>query len=1270
MGHFAKDDDISVTINGTRYQVPRALSEVTLNEYLRSYLQLGGTKVFCREGGCGACVVTATYPDAHSTSGQTVSRAINSCLCPILSCDGWSITTVEGVGTQKHPHPIQQRLTDHYGTQCGYCSPGMVMSMYSLLKEHPDGKPSAADVETALGGNICRCTGYRPILDAFKTFTKDGVKDVEEANCTPCLTNGELCTNACHRKANGQPVYVKKILDSVRETAPQWHSPQVPGRAIQTAAGSGQAQPVLRRRPHRGNTIRKSLFMGAAVSLTDVINTFDAESKNEGFQYLAKLAGLLRRTAQPPVRNAGSWGGNLAMKHRHPDFQSETFIALAIADATIVLGPGGKRLSIPDFMKEDLTGKVILGAELPVYSSRDYFFAAYKIMPRYQNAHAVVNAGFRVKVDRSKAGKVVIADKPIIVYGSIGPHFARAHKTEAFLAGKDGCIIKGHHGKDLADPAVLQETLRVLKAEIQPEYDPAEPSTEYKQALSLSLFYKFALEAVGELADSRYRSAVGYIHRPVSHGTQHWQTNKDKWPLTKPIPKLEAMAQCTGEAKFISDIEQDGLLHCAFALTEQANADIHNIDISAAVKAAGVVRVFLAADIPGVNNPLQVSPIAPPEQFLTDKHSDYAGQPVAFVVAETRDQAEAAAALVKITYSNIQKPILTFSDAIAAKSFHGEPIEIKIGDAQAGLASAPHKISGDFEMGTQAHYHMETMTALAVPNEDGLDVEAGTQWLDYEQAGVAQVLGIPKNCIRVTCRRNGGGFGAKAARHVHYTAAAAMAAWILKRPAKIHASLFEQSKFVGKRFPYYGKYEVGFDDKGRLLSVRYEVYCNTGTLNIMAPTMMWKEFGDSGYKSENWHFTLYNCKTNLPPNTATRAPGSTEGLYFMEYMLEHIANYLKQPSISVKQLNFLQEGDKNIADEPIEHNHLPTITEQLLKSSDYYERLKQTQQFNAEHRWRKRGLNVVPLRYPCGYTFAMLNCFVSIYHDDGSVAVSHGGIEIGQGINTKVAQTVAYELGIEVENVKILPTETLTSANCGPTGGSFTSEICCLAAIDCCKQLKERMAPVRQKLGDAVPWRQLVEACHWSNMDLSARARAAPIGFMPSPSAYHTFGAMCTEVEVDALTGEYQVNRMDVLYDCGESQSPYVDMGQIEGSVLMGLGYYTSEEVLYDAKTGANLCPSTWRYKPPTDKDIPVDFRVAMLRDAPNPLGVTRGKFVGEPPFCMSASVVFALRDAIGASLKEKGHSNDWFRIDTPMTIERVHHYANVQPEEMVYSKK
>ncbi|XP_055348687.1 uncharacterized protein LOC129595644 [Paramacrobiotus metropolitanus] len=1264
------DEKIHVKINGRNYDVPKTYSEVSLNDYLREHLQLTGTKVTCREGGCGACIVNAAFPDPLNP-GQIIQRSINSCLCPVLSCDGWEILTVEGIGDQKKPHPIQSALTDHYGTQCGYCTPGMVMNMYSLTQSSTS--LTKQEIENSFGGNICRCTGYRPILDAFKSFatSTDKICDLEDCGIPkPCaVENSRKCSGSCCGQA---PPYVLTLPAAVADFAPEWHKPEsladlyqllpkYTGRNVYYVVGH-TGKGVYNDTPYdvyidiKGirdlyavNATDDSLSLGANIPLREVIEIFQNQAKKAGFKYLNSLADIISRTAHVSVRNVGSWGGNLAMKNRHKEFPSDTFTALAIAKASITVGgPTESRMSVEDFLNTDLIGKVILRFDVPAFADSDYVFRTYKIMPRAQNAHGYVNAGFRVKADKSSTDKFMISESAI-VFGNINATFIHAPQTESAL-----------NGKDLGDSTVLQQAVAALNKELKPEEKPDEASAKYRKSLACSLLYKFALEVVGGSASERYRSAIGYIPRPVSSGMQTFVSKKENYPLSQPIPKLESMVQCTGEAKYISDIHQENFLHAAFVLTTEGRATIYRIDVTDAMALPGVVRVLTAADIPGENN-ITFSAESK-EELLASSQSIYAGQPAAIVVAETKDIAEAAAKLVKIQYSNVRNPVLSCKDAIREKSFHPGVVNVKAGDAEAAVKSAANQISGEFEIGTQAHFHMETMVAITYPTEDGVDIEAGTQNISTTQDAASKVLGIGKHRINVKIKRNGGGFGAKGGRNALIASASAVAAYILRRPVKMHQSLWDNLKSIGKRFPYYVQYKAGTDGAGKLQGVVLDVYCNIGAIYAYS-LRGWGKWGDNAYKCANWKMTLTPCKTNRPPNTYTRAPGSTEAIYTIETIMEHIAISLKQSSLNIKQLNFFQDGDKPLDGSTLTGNRLVPVTNLLLESAQYQERVQAVAGFNNNSRWKKKGLGVIPMRYAVEWQGGGYDCLIAVYKNGGTVAVTHGGIELGQGINTKVAQVIAYELGIDMKYIVIQPTMSITSANNRITAGGISSELLCLSAVETCNLLKANMKPVKDKNPND-SWEDLVEKCFKQGIALTAHQFVQAKSDKPQ---YSVYGAMCTEVTLDILTGEHQIDRLDLVYDCGESMSPYVDVGQVEGGTIMGLGYFTTEEVIYDMKTGQNLTFGTWKYKPPGAKDIPVDFRVTLLPNAPNPLGVLRSKTTGEAPLCMSSSVVFALRNAIKAHCEEIGKGDTWIRLDAPLTVERLQQYCSIEPAQFRY---
>ncbi|GAV02732.1 hypothetical protein RvY_13260-2 [Ramazzottius varieornatus] len=1147
------EEKITVTINGVKYNVPTTFSEVSLATYVRRHLHLTGTKLMCREGGCGICTVHVAHPDA---SGQIVQRSINSCLCPILSCDGWEVTTVEGIGSQEKPHPVQQALTDHYGTQCGFCTPGWIMTMYSLLQNSSGRSLTKQQIENNMDGNYCRCTGYRPILDAFKTFAQDGVNanaavcDLEDVGSKTCKTTGGPCHGKCADFRAGSP-YVAALAMEAAMIAPPWYKPttldelykkaeELAGKNVYYVVGH-TGKGVYNDYPYDAyvdlkgiaalsgvTKTDKVLTIAANTPLTDVISTFNQTASTSGFKYLTTLAAIISKTAHTSVRNAGSWAGNLALKNQHHDFPSDTYTAFTMAGTQLMIGPENKLYSMEDFLTFDLKGKFILQAHFPTYSD-DYVFRTYKIMPRATNAHALVEAGFRAKLDKGQQGQVVITERPALIFANINDEFVHAKATEDFLT-----------GKNIADPQLLKGALTTLQNEVQPKEDPAEASVEYRRSLAVSLFYKFALELVGDLADARYKTAVGSLVRPVSSGSQSFETKQENWPITQAIPKLESMVQCTGEAKYISDIETEGILRAAFVLTTQANASIYRLDATAAMALPGVLRVITASDVPGKN--VIGTPGRTPimgEEILATTQSYYAGQPVAIVVAVSREMAEEGAKLVKVEYFNVQTPILTCLDAINSNSFHETKMkDINVGDAEVAVKNAAVSVEGSFEMGAQQHFHTETMVTVCYPTEDGMNVEAGTQFIDGTQSAIAQACGLGKNKINVTVKRNGGGFGAKGSRINIVAAAVGIAAFVMKRPVKMHQSLWDNFKLIGRRLPYLIKYKAGTDAAGKLAGIVLDVYGDCGyqpSASVIVNGL--PNWIDNIYFSPAWKVRLHACKTNTPPNTHCRAPGSTEGIYMTEYVLQHLAYASGKNPVDLKRQNFLKNGDNLLEGATIKDCNIGPLTEQLMSSASYNDRAVAVDQFNKDNRWRKRGISVVPMRFAVHWRNGNYNCLVAIFHEGGTIAVTHGGIELGQGINTKVVQVIAYELGVEMSRIQVQPTMAITNANARGTYGSISTELVCLSAIECCRQLNDRLKPVKDA-NPNVKWEDLIETCYKQGIDLSARTWTNPKP--EEPLVYNTYCAMCTEVEVDILTGESHVLRLDCLYDCGESISPYI----------------------------------------------------------------------------------------------------------------------------------
>nr|CAD7265322.1 unnamed protein product [Timema shepardi] len=748
----------------------------------------------------------------------------------------------------------------------------------------------------------------------------------------------------------------------------------------------------------------------------------------------------------------------------------------------------------------------------------------------------------------------------------------------------------------------------------------------------------------------------------------------------------------------------------------------------------GVVRFLTAEDIPGKNcfTPPLVFLFEQEEIFCSGKVL-FAGQAVGLIVAETQQVANMAAQKVKIEYTNVKKPVILLREAAKSKDpnivqlekelkpkvvkanikprprhrlrirrsvvrkksmlqykialateflpekpppVHPTEIRTSISPSsavelnttsalanygtEAGSEDVKYVIKGSFDLGSQYHYTMETQTCLCVPIEDGMDVYPATQWMDLVQVAISEALNIPENRININVRRLGGAYGAKISRSCQIATACAVAAHTLNKPVRIVMKLETNMESLGKRNDVATDYEVGVDDDGKIQYLKADFYENNGSSMNEPLVESSIDHLQSCYDSSTWSVMGKGVRTDLPSMTYCRAPGSTEGIGFIENVMEHIAKVVNKDPIEVRLKNMPQET-KPMAE----------MINDIKKSSNYEERKKYIENFNKLNRWKKRGMTLVPMTYPFPF-WGNFSAIVSIYAKDGSVSVAHGGIECGQGINTKVAQVSAHILGIPLEMVSIKPSNTLTAPNGMVTGGSIASEACCYAAMMCCRELLKRMEPYKKDPKEQT-WAQLVQASSGNLVELCATYMFTP---KDEVKPYNIWGVTVTEVEVDILTGQYQdcnitydmqVLRVDIIEDAGKSLSPEVDIGQVEGAFVMGLGYWLQEQLVYNEDTGELLTNRTWNYKPPGVKDIPIDFRIELRRNAPNLTGVLRSKATGEPPLCMSCSALFALKNALYSARQDAGAEDKWFQMNGPATVESVFLNSLTKSEQFVF---
>jgi xanthine dehydrogenase large subunit len=742
----------------------------------------------------------------------------------------------------------------------------------------------------------------------------------------------------------------------------------------------------------------------------------------------------------------------------------------------------------------------------------------------------------------------------------------------------------------------------------------------------------------------------------------------------------------TGGATFTDDMpELAGTLYAAIIKSPVAHGELigDGIDREAILKAHGVVAVYTAKDIPGENN---CGPIIHDDPFLAVGKVEFIGQAVAVVVARDMLYAREAAHNAKVLVKEL-KPILTIDEAMAAQSFVMPAKGITRGNASEAIANAPRKVKGSTETGQQEQFYMEGQITYAVPREDGqLTLYCSTQHPDGNQREAASALNLSTNDVEVICRRMGGGFGGKEGNASIFSQSAALAAFKLQRPVKLRVNRDDDMMITGKRHDFRIDYEVGYDDEGHILGADITLFSRcgystdySGPVNDRACLHI-----DNCYYIPNLKLISHRCKTNTQSATAFRGFGGPQGMFGIETVIEQIANDIGKDPLDVRLLNIYKDPAVSGNPATMVTQYGQTIADwvgdkvidQVASEAKYRERRDSVNAFNKVNKRRKRGLALVPLKFGISFTATMLNqggALLNIYMD-GSVSCNHGGTEMGQGLNTKMAQVCADGLGIDIKYVRVTGTDTQKVPNASATSASSGADINGAAIMNATAQMRARLAPVAANMlgckdtdvsfannmahggGKSVEWTAVAKQAWMDRVGLSVT------GFYMTPEIkydfatltghafyYYCYGASVSEVEIDTRTGEYWIKAVDIVHDAGKSINPAIDKGQIEGGYVQGMGWLTMEECIWDKK-GKFLTHGPSTYKIPVAGDIPEHFNVTLFDGSnlkPTPFN---SKAVGEPPLMLALSTFFALRDAVSASADHK----TVVHMSAPATPEKI----------------
>uniref|UniRef100_A0A8C0ZGN0 Xanthine dehydrogenase n=1 Tax=Cyanistes caeruleus TaxID=156563 RepID=A0A8C0ZGN0_CYACU len=1187
----------------------------------------------------------------------------NACLFPICALHHVAVTTVEGIGnTKSRLHPAQERIAKSHGSQCGFCTPGIVMSMYTLLRNNPE--PHMEDIEDAFQGNIHSPAGVQPVLLLLHLLHQwDGGAPLFNHR------HGQHVSRDSWLDV-GAELYLNSLLQTQSNKQQKqmcfkgervmWIQPTTLSELVALKSQYPNAKLVV------GNTEvgkRKMIIapawipemnavqhtetgvtIGAACTLKSVEEVMrKAVSdlppyKTEIFQAVLEQ---LRWFAGPQIRNVAAIGGNIMTASPISDLNP---VLMASGSKLTLVSKEGRRTVTMD--EKFFTGyrktivkpeEILLSVEIP-YSKKGEYFSAFKQASRREDDIAIVTCGMRVlfKDGTSQVEEIKLS------YGGMAPTTILALKTCKELTGR------GWNDK------LLQDACRLLSGEM--DLSPSAPGgmVDFRRTLTLSFFFKFYLTVLQKLSKSGTvsntilsyycpRLAESFIKitfpppcvllQEVPKG----QAVEDM--VGRPLVHVSASKQASGEAVYCDDIPHyENELYLTLVTSTKAHAKILSVDTSEAQSVPGFVCFVSAKDVPGSN----VTGIANDETVFAKDVVTCVGHIIGAVLADTQEHSRRAAKAVKIKYEEL-KPISTCD---------GRHL---ITPGISFLQDISFHFLGEMYLGGQEHFYLETHCTLAVPKGEDGEMELFVSTQNPMKTQVLLINLVPKRHL-FHMKRMGGGFGGKETRSTILTSVVAVAAFKTGRAVRCMLDRDEDMLISGGRHPFLGRYKVGFMKNGRVKSLEVSYYSNGGNSVDLSHGVTLLHL-DNSYNIPNVSSVGIVCKTNLPSNTAFRGFGGPQGMMIAECWMSDLARKCGLPPEEVRKLNLYHEGDTTHFNQKLEGFTLRRCWDECLSSSSYHARKKLIEEFNKQNRWKKRGMSIIPTKFGISFTVPFLNQAGALVHvyTDGSVLLTHGGTEMGQGLHTKMIQVASRALGVPTSKIYISETSTNTVPNTSPTAASVSADINGMAVYNACQTILKRLEPIKQS-NPKGSWEDWIKTAYESCVSLSATG-IPDVGYNfekneGKPFSYFSYGVACSEVEIDCLTGDHKNIRTDIVMDVGTSLNPAIDIGQIEGAFVQGIGLFTMEELRYSPE-GNLYTRGPGMYKIPAFGDIPTEFYVSLLRDCPNSKAVYSSKAVGEPPLFLSASVFYAIKDAIYSARKDSGLT-EAFRLDSPATPERI----------------
>uniref|UniRef100_A0A8C6N089 Xanthine dehydrogenase n=1 Tax=Mus spicilegus TaxID=10103 RepID=A0A8C6N089_MUSSI len=1138
-----------------------------------------------------------------------------------------------------------ERIAKSHGSQCGFCTPGIVMSMYTLLRNKPE--PTVEEIENAFQGNLCRCTGYRPILQGFRTFAKDGGccgGSGNNPNCCMSQTKDQTIAPSSSLfnpedfkplDPTQEPIFPPELLrlkDTPRKTLRfegervTWIQVSTMEELLDLKAQHPDAKLVV------GNTeigiemkFKNMLFpliicpawileltsvahgpegisFGAACPLSlvesvlvDAIATLP-EQRTEVFRgVMEQLRWFAGKQVKSVAVSPQVGGREEGCKPRWPVDNRETLTLL----------PQGTKRTVwmdhtffPGYRRTLLSPEEILVSIVIPYSRKGEFFSAFKQASRREDDIAKVTSGMRVLF---KPGTTEVQELSLC-FGGMADRTVSALKTTPKQLSKSW------------NEELLQDVCAGLAEELHLAPDAPGGMVEFRRTLTLSFFFKFYLTVLQKLGRADLEGMCGKLDPTFASATLLFQKDppanvqlfqevpkgqSEEDMVGRPMPHLAADMQASGEAVYCDDIPRyENELSLRLVTSTRAHAKI----------------------------------TWSPEVTMNNKGFFGGLFPLASVLVRA---------------SVAERVISDYRLATTAG------ISLYRSGLIRGLSLLP---PGELYIGGQEHFYLETHCTIAVPKGEAGEMElfVSTQNTMKTQSFIAKMLGVPDNRIVVRVKRMGGGFGGKETRSTLISTAVALAAYKTGRPVRCMLDRDEDMLITGGRHPFLAKYKVGFMKTGTIVALEVAHFSNGGNSEDLSRSIMERAVFhmDNAYKIPNIRGTGRICKTNLPSNTAFRGFGGPQGMLIAEYWMSEVAVTCGLPAEEVRRKNMYKEGDLTHFNQKLEGFTLPRCWDECIASSQYQARKMEVEKFNRENCWKKRGLCIIPTKFGISFTLSFLNQGGALVHvyTDGSVLLTHGGTEMGQGLHTKMVQVASRALKIPTSKIHITETSTNTVPNTSPTAASASADLNGQAIYEACQTILKRLEPFKKK-NPSGSWESWV-SLSWSktpNLGYSFETNSG------NPFHYFSYGVACSEVEIDCLTGDHKNLRTDIVMDVGSSLNPAIDIGQVEGAFVQGLGLFTMEELHYSPEGSLHTRgPST--YKIPAFGSIPIEFRVSLLRDCPNKRAIYASKAVGEPPLFLASSIFFAIKDAIRAARAQHGDSNakQLFQLDSPATPEKI----------------